>query len=133
MISPELEAKVNDLRHAWGLEAPEEYTKAWKDRVERALMKYQQKSFTLPAAPVITQAGWDAIWASTPPATPSEKRSADPVAVGEYVSVRTDGDYPFLGSLSPYGSLTAAHCPNCHCRPDSYRHIETCIEPGESD
>lgn len=101
----DFDRQVVEISCAWGIET----------------MRYLEKSFTLPTAGnCVTQEEWDLIWRAnkaiadsftTPPATQSEKQSADPVANGSI----------------------GGQCPNCHCGISSYHHIETCIEPGESD
>lgn len=103
----DFDRQVVELSCAWGIET----------------MRYLEKSFTLPTAGnCVTQEEWDRIWRAnkaivdsfiTPPATQSEKRSADPVANGSILGI--------------------GQCPNCHCHFNSYSHQETCIEPGESD
>lgn len=72
-------------------------------------MKYLEKSFTLPTANrEMSDEQWAAIWNPPTPATESENLIADTVALG-------------------------GQCPNCHCGITSYRHIETCVSPLESD
>lgn len=79
-----LDLAVSELSTAWGI------------------MKYLEKSFTLPASgPKVTDEEWAAIWAPTK-------------------AVLAERD-------------KALFCPNCHCAFESYRHIETCVTPGESD
>lgn len=87
-------------------------------------MKYLEKSFTLPTANrEMSDEQWAAIWNPPTPATESENPAADTVAPGAWYEYENLMAQPEL--MVP--------CPNCHCRPDSYRHIETCVTPGESD
>lgn len=108
-------------------------------------MKYLEKSFTLPASQGITQEAWDKIWAQdiadrlTPPEGPEARTTGEDVLefIRRNTPPATESENPVTdtvanGSDSEYmRSMELPRCPNCHCGTNSYRHIETCVTPGE--